>query len=218
MDELYGWIKNITYYLIFMTVVSAILPDKKYEKYIKLFAGMVLVLLVLKPVTQGLRIEDKITYYFNTITLQKEAAELQDEISDMDRKRLEKVIEGYETAVAHDLTVMAAGAGFDTREVSVVLENDKESPDFGSVTRIHMALARQQEEGGEEAGGGEAKREVERIPEVEPVPPVTFGEDIPSLSRDVKLSEDTAVNRLRRQISEYYSLEEEYIEIQLEDE
>lgn len=218
MEELYGWIKNITYYLIFMTVVSAILPDKKYEKYIKLFAGMVLVLLVLKPVTQGLRVEDKIAYYFNTITLQKEAAELQDEISAMDKKRLEKVIEGYEKAVAHDLEVMAEGAGFVTRDVNVALENDKESQTFGMVTQIQMILNRQKEEGEKEKNSGETMGGIERIPEVEQVPPVTFGENIPSVSRDVRISEDTAVNKLRRQISEYYSLEEEHIEIQLEDE
>ena len=46
MEELFNWIRNITYYLIFITVVGNLLPDKKYEKYIKLFAGMVLILLV----------------------------------------------------------------------------------------------------------------------------------------------------------------------------
>ena len=37
-----------------MTVVTNLLPDKKYEKYFRLFAGMVLILLVLKPFTGGL--------------------------------------------------------------------------------------------------------------------------------------------------------------------
>ena len=46
MEGLYEWIRNITYYLIFMTVVTNLLPDKKYEKYFRLFAGMVLILLV----------------------------------------------------------------------------------------------------------------------------------------------------------------------------
>ena len=45
MEGLYEWIRNITYYLIFMTVVTNLLPDKKYEKYFRLFAGMVLILL-----------------------------------------------------------------------------------------------------------------------------------------------------------------------------
>ena len=29
MEGIYEWIRNITYYLIFMTVVTNLLPDKK---------------------------------------------------------------------------------------------------------------------------------------------------------------------------------------------
>ena len=83
MEGLYEWIRNITYYLIFMTVVTNLLPDKKYEKYFRLFAGMVLILLVLKPFTGGLRLDDKLAYYFESISFQKEASELSSQLTDM---------------------------------------------------------------------------------------------------------------------------------------
>ncbi len=106
MEGLYEWIRNITYYLIFMTVVTNLLPDKKYEKYFRLFAGMVLILLVLKPFTGGLRLDDKLAYYFESISFQKEASELSAQLTDMEGVRLKSMVSQYEEAVENDLRTM----------------------------------------------------------------------------------------------------------------
>ena len=41
MEILYGWVRNITGYFLFLAVLDNLIPEKKYEKYIRLFAGMV---------------------------------------------------------------------------------------------------------------------------------------------------------------------------------
>lgn len=51
MTAVYEWVRNITYYMIFITVVGNLLADSKYEKYLRFFAGIILILLVLKPLT-----------------------------------------------------------------------------------------------------------------------------------------------------------------------
>ena len=55
MEAVYGWVKNIIYYMIFLSVVNNLLADSKYGKYIRLFSGMVLILLVVSPFTGGHR-------------------------------------------------------------------------------------------------------------------------------------------------------------------
>ena len=64
MKVVYQWISSILCFLIFITMVIALLPAKKYEKYIRFFTGMMLILLVISPLTKGLRLEDRIAYYF----------------------------------------------------------------------------------------------------------------------------------------------------------
>lgn len=44
------WLKNIAGYFLILSVAMAMLPDKKYEPYVKLFTGFVLLLLLLQPV------------------------------------------------------------------------------------------------------------------------------------------------------------------------
>lgn len=127
MEELYEWIRNITFYLIFMTVVGNLLPNKKYEKYFRLFAGMVLILLVLKPFTGGLRLDDKLAYYFEAITFKSEASELTSELSEMEEKRLVSMIRQYEEAVETDLTQMADSSGFECEKAEAVIEKDRKS-------------------------------------------------------------------------------------------
>ena len=60
MKVVYQWISSILCFLIFITMVIALLPAKKYEKYIRFFTGMMLILLVISPLTKGLRLEDRI--------------------------------------------------------------------------------------------------------------------------------------------------------------
>ena len=45
MKAVENWVRDIVFYMIFVTMVMNILPDPKYEKYLRLFAGAVMILL-----------------------------------------------------------------------------------------------------------------------------------------------------------------------------
>lgn len=51
-EYLYEWMKNIAYFMILATTVTHLLPDSGYRRYIRLFMGMVLVILLASPVFQ----------------------------------------------------------------------------------------------------------------------------------------------------------------------
>ncbi len=224
MEELFSWIRNITYYLIFITVVGNLLPNKKYEKYIKLFAGMVLILLVLKPITGGLRLDDTLAYYFESISLKKEAGELTGKLSEMDGKRLESMIARYEEAVGTDLKSMAETDGFTCRESRAEINQDQESSTFGHVVRVTLVLVPggTGEEGTDIAVSGNGNLPVKKVQEVEEVkiagsePEKTDDKGLEEV-RKQKQEENSRLSGLRRRIAEYYDLEEQDIEIQMED-
>lgn len=50
MDAILGWIKPILYFSIFITVMLQLLPTDKYTKYIRFFAGLLMIVLVISPV------------------------------------------------------------------------------------------------------------------------------------------------------------------------
>lgn len=215
MEQLFEWIRSITYYLIFITVVTNLLPNKKYEKYVRFFAGMVLILLVLKPITGGLRLDDTLAYYFEAISLKKEAGELTGEISKMEGQRLNKMITQYEEAVSEDLKSMAESSGFGCRESKAEINQDQESSRFGHVVRVSMVLTPEAGETEEAAVSAVEKiAPIEKVPEVEGI---KITESRPDNGNQKRQEENSRLSGLRRRIAEYYDLEEQDIEIQVED-
>ncbi len=215
MEQLFEWIRSIIYYLIFITVVANLLPNKKYEKYIRFFAGMVLILLVLKPITGGLRLDDTLAYYFESITLKKEATELTGEIAKMDGQRLDKMITKYEDAVSGDLKAMAVSAGFNCNVSKAEINEDQDSKNFGHVVRVSLVLKPESEEGEEEAIP--AVEGMEPIQKVAKVEGIKITPSPSSQGENVRQEENSQVSGLRKKIAEYYGLEEQDIEIQVED-
>ena len=46
MEAVNPWAANILFFSLFMTAAGSLLPSGKYEKYLRLFSGMVLILLL----------------------------------------------------------------------------------------------------------------------------------------------------------------------------
>ena len=222
VEGLYDWVRNIACYLIFMTVLANVLPSGKYEKYMRLFAGMVLLLLVLKPLTGGLRIEERIAYYYKNISFAQEVETLKEESSRLEEERKERMFSQYREGLAADVARLAESAGFAVRDVRVELEEDGESGRLGAVNRVWLTVARQTA-GREDAAEGSSAAEGDGIRPVEiGVDRIEVTDESASpyarWELDERLFEGQEVNRLRRQIAGYYALEERYVEIEVEDE
>lgn len=136
MEILYGWVKNIVCFTIFMTALENFLPNGKYEKYIRLFAGMVMILIVIQPLTLGLGLEGKIAGYFEEYSFQNQASDFQGSLEAAEEKRLSQLIDGYEQAVAQDMAQIAEGAGLSVIKIQPYLEENQESEDFGTVKQV----------------------------------------------------------------------------------
>lgn len=50
VEGIYEWLKDLAYYVILVTVISHMIPGEVYQKYIRFFTGLVMVVLLLSPV------------------------------------------------------------------------------------------------------------------------------------------------------------------------
>lgn len=133
METFYGWIRNIICYLLFISVIENLLPGKKYHKYLKLFSGMILILLIIQPVASGLRLDDKIARYYESFVFRYESDDLKNELLGMEDKRLEQMISQYEEAIAGDLAQMAREEGVEAVSCRVVIERDQTHANFKKI-------------------------------------------------------------------------------------
>lgn len=140
MEGIYRWVQNITYYMIFITAAANLLADSKYEKYLRFFGGIVLVLLVVQPLTGSLRLEERLTYLFQSFTFKQDSADFEKRLWGMEEERLIRVIDSYENAVRLDLEAMARAEGYEPFQIQVEIGKARNEDTYGRVIRIHMEL------------------------------------------------------------------------------
>ena len=223
MNALYQWVGSILCFLIFATMVQALLPTKQYEKYLRLFIGMVLILLVTQPLTGSLRLEDRIAYYFETITFQNDTQDLSREILGIEKQRLEKVIASYEQAVELDVKMMVEDAGLQAESVEVTIDGDQDSETYGTVTHVAICVGAKTDEA-EKEGVGIQPIEIETV-KVQVGDSAEAGDNGEIGGQGIEGQELEAngvpdravvnedVGRLRRKVEQYYGLESKEVEI-----
>lgn len=217
MDGVYSWARNLAGFFLFMSVLGNLLPGKKYEKYIRMFAGMVLILLVIKPLAGGLDFEEILARIYEAELFQEDAADLKVQILGVEDRRLSEAIARYEDAVENDVGEMAKELGFLVEGCRVDMEKDKEKEEFGMVARVWLQVA---EEGKGTGGLGEPVEAVNPMGAMETISPVVigerpFGEKGPGEKEEEGRKQYPTVEKLRKKIASFYNLEEAYVEIQV---
>lgn len=78
---IYDWMENIAFYLVILVAVMQMIPQSSYQKYIRFFAGMILILMLAGPILKlfGMT-EYQSSEYQNAVREIEEAATYMEEI------------------------------------------------------------------------------------------------------------------------------------------
>ena len=240
MGAVSEWAGSILSFLILITVIRGILPSKKYEPYLRLFSGLMLILLVLQPVTGGLGLEKQIDRAFEAFAFQMDHEELNTRVLGIEKERQEQILKIYENDVAGHVTVMAGEEGIQVENAQVEINGDPESTDYGKVVSVKVKL---------QSGGATGKQEGlwknDEVKEVQPVQNIEVqsvqigqepetgvknhseeisGKALESTLQDQRAEEDISrsasgennnrILEFQRKVEQYYGLESGAVEIQ----
>ena len=218
MEVITHWAGNIVSYLVFLTVLTGLLPAHKYEKYIRLFAGCILLLIVLKPLTDGLRLEERLNYLFTSLSFENEAGELKSEMDEIEVRRRNMVLSQYEAEASKEAVRVAAEAGFSVEKADVELEKDPESEQFASVRSVTVYVA-----------GSEARMEAAELEEnqssmieIEKIPPIEISleqeqkQGEPAAAQAVSWMNGEKIWELQQRLASFYQVEADHVEVRME--
>ena len=145
MAALYGWVKNIAFYMILMTLVLNIIPNNNYYKYIKLFSGMIMVVLVLSPIMEFLNLDSSMEHYFKTITFTEEVNQIKPLLEEADNERFSAVISEYRVGIEREMSRQAQVYGLKLQNADIDLCEDIEAEAFGTIVFASLVVSYEEE-------------------------------------------------------------------------
>ena len=80
MKELYQWLQDLAVYLILVSAILQALPQESYQKYIRCFSGLVLIILLMTPLLRLTDMEDSFRSRVQEQNMEQESASFLEEI------------------------------------------------------------------------------------------------------------------------------------------
>lgn len=107
VESIYTWMQNIVFFLIVVTAVLEVLPGGNYQKYIRFFTGLVLMVLLLTPVLNLAGVKEIFTELYHGYEYEQNKREIEEQakyFEDLDLFEFlpEEYLYGQEDALAID--------------------------------------------------------------------------------------------------------------------
>ena len=224
VEALLGWARNIIYYMVFLSLAEHLLAGSSYGRYLRLFGGLVLVLVVLGPFGSLGDWEKQVSSLFDQFTFRQESRELKKEIFGMEEKRLAGITGQYRENVEKEITALVKAQGIVCSQVSVQMEENKESSSYGKILAIEIEVSGEdffeQEGSGRENIRAAGQMLLSPISEERPVSigRIEIGagekrEDKEGVKQELSEREKQAAETLKGKVETYYGLEGEAVKI-----
>lgn len=193
MEYFVQWIKNIAIFYIIASLILNIIPGDKYKRYIKLFLGVVMVILLIKPIGRLTGLDGKFDELFWTGSYGAMSADLKAELAFADEERIRLITAEFEKKISDDIKeyVESLGAVYISSRPEINI--DPASKGYGSLSRISVDISR---------GGAYSQGNIY-------VPPV-YAQD-----KDKYYEDELIAIEIKNYLADFYNLEKRNIYVNI---
>jgi stage III sporulation protein AF len=200
VDFLYDWVKNIAIFLLLVSIIRNLLPQNHYDKYVRLFTGLMTVLLVLQPLSGLLGIQEQVDTLFSLDIYSQEMEAVKADFLQAGEGFEDSLLEAYEAQMKQQVELLLKEEGLTAASILFYIGTDEAEETYGSITRMEIYL-------GEE----ETQNETPSIP----TPQIGYDTEETQEAKDGFLSAYPEIEkeRIAQKLCDYYHLEREQVEI-----
>jgi len=135
------WIKQIFVTGIITELVLHLLPDKKYDKYVRLICGVILTMICISPILSFLNGKMNIKDYINVFEKIGQKYDYKTMIKNMEGSDQAYYIKNYIDENTKYINELVLDAGFHPVDCDIILELDDDSENYGSIKKIILTIA-----------------------------------------------------------------------------
>ena len=120
-EALYSWIKCLAIFYILLTMLLHLVPTEKYQKYVRFFMGLVLIVILVTPMLSILEKTRELPSSFSYLYSQEENKRLEQDMENLQKNLLEK---GYEELLGENIRKDLQKKGIETIKCEVHIEGE----------------------------------------------------------------------------------------------
>lgn len=141
MEALVEWVKNIAIFYIIASLIMHIIPGKSYIQYIKVFLGIVTIILLIKPIGELFLLEDK----FQGNLQEKLNIQMEDELLRdlmlVGEYQKEAVVGEYIEEIKNSIKEYVEGMGVVYKDCIVNLNLDENNENYAKIEKIELFIS-----------------------------------------------------------------------------
>ena len=204
MEILKDLVRNILTYYIILSVLMVMIGKSSYKKYIEMFSGLVMIIIILNPLIKLFGVQDALDMNLQKNQLYEVTQAESDDIMVAEIKQQDAVLKQYKDTIANQIDTVMKNYDFSATDVEVIIDDDTDSETFGQVKTISVFCQKGTEEESEEASAiGEIA-----IPEIK----IGTKKKIEKKVTDTLETKDAML-----EIANMYGIEASQIQIQVEE-
>lgn len=210
MEAFYQWVRNIIIFLLLISVIYQILPDSEYKKYMKVCAGMMMILIVFLPILKISGADLDMSYFLGLEGLKMEAGGFTNTMQSAENMQFDQINKNYKTQLEKEMCMMFSEGPLYILSAEASIVEDIESEHYGEVTNILVRAGRQKPEEGSKAEISVAP--VEAIDISQPQQNAQNG----SVPEDAVPADMAGhVEEMRKKLSDYFYVDEAAVQIKV---
>lgn len=145
------WVKNLAVCMILFSAILRILPKNHFEKYIRFYTGLLVLILVIRPLLSVFSLDDSLPNTFLHYMEQMEDDTLKKQMEEVNKKRNDHISDQMEGQVKETIIdqveTYGKSEGFIVSDCQVIFDMEENSETYGQVSSVSLLLREDGEEG-----------------------------------------------------------------------
>ena len=145
------WVKNLAVCMILFSAILRILPKNHFEKYIRFYTGLLVLILVIRPLLSVFSLDDSLPNTFLHYMEQMEDDTLKKQMEEVNKKRNDHISDQMEGQVKETIIdqveTYGKSDGVIESDCQVIFDMEENSDTYGQVSSVSLLLREDGEEG-----------------------------------------------------------------------
>ncbi|MCD8103746.1 MAG: stage III sporulation protein AF [Lachnospiraceae bacterium] len=128
------WLKTLSGSICIVTILMHLIPDGRFAKYVRFYAGLLLFLIMLQPVLEFLGDGNELDHYLQLEFLREEYYDLESAAEGLSDLKNDQILTAYQSEISRQVSEIASAYGLDAISVEIEFGEDGYSIETISLT------------------------------------------------------------------------------------